>query len=98
MQFVNYDAFSTIRFRYPDNSTEDIAILQENDEKWWHGDWDNYIFNMLESIAKTGQVRPDWESAMVIIPDWDEFSCRIHHFHIIQGDSDIDHSIDCLYE
>lgn len=96
--FVGYDGFVTIRFRYADGFTDEIALLEGTDDHWWKGDWESYLFNMMESITKSGSIKSDWETAMVVITDWNDKGFELHTFHMTQGNWNFDHDIRTINE
>ena len=92
MKAIGYDCFTTMRIRYPDDSYEDIAILQE-DEKWWQGTWESWIDNMIHDCIQNELFLPNWVSMMIVLPDWGEDGAEIHTFWVFQEDPKITHEV-----
>lgn len=94
MKTVSYDAFATARVRYPDDSCEDIAILQDTHygvDDWWQGSWESWTTNMIKACVDSGDIKEDWVSMMIAFIDWEDENCVFHHIHVVQGEPDITH-------
>lgn len=99
-KFVGYDYFQTMRVRYTDGRIEDVAYMADPDDKWWQGDWESYIFNMVADMRKDGAIDfTDWESMFIVIPDWNKDGFVLHTFTIFaDGDSKIYHEVKTIAE
>jgi len=98
-KFVGYDLFNTMRIRYEDGRTEDVAYIADTADKWWYGDWESYIMNMVEDMRKDGAIDfTGWESMFIIIPDWCEEGALIHSFVITPDDNNIYHESNIIRE
>ena len=97
MKTVAYDGFTTMRVRYADDSTDDIAIVQDN-EKWWTGTWDSYVNNMIKDCLEHELFLESWVSMMIVMTDWDKDGFVLHTFWVVQGEPNITHEIKKINE
>ena len=95
MKFVGYDCFNTARIRFEDGTVEDVAIMQDvYGDDWWHGDYESYLFNMIEAMFADGALKNEpWETMMVVMTDWTNNGFDLHTFHLVQGENDICHEV-----
>lgn len=90
MKAIGYDQFTTMRIRYQDDSYEDIAVI-EGDESWWQGNWDSYVNNLIHDCIADDLIKDDWESIMIVIPNWEEDKYVSHIIRVFQEDNKLMH-------
>ncbi len=101
MKTVSYDAFATARVRYPDDSCEDIAILQDTRygvDDWWQGSWESWTTNMIKACVDSGDIKENWVSMMIAFIDWEDERCVCHRIYAFKDDSKILHEWTPFYE
>lgn len=96
MTEVGNDRMFSIRLYYADDSAEEFGFVQGLEDDWWQGDYDSWVFNMLEEVTKYISSNPEelnWTLAIISFFDYNADGIEVHRIYVEQENPHLIHEV-----